>query len=99
MKKQLITKQAMNNRANQLNPNNEAYWKSRMGNNQNMAKPLGKKTANQNQDPFWKVEYQSWDCGWENRNKIFVGKMQAIAFANSLQTDNYRNVKINKYYL
>ena len=95
-----MNKQARDNRANQLNPNNMAYWKSRMpSNHKHNSKP---KTNNQSkkQDSLWKVEYQAYaSWSWENRSKVFVDKMKAIDFANSIQTSAYRNVKISKCYL
>ena len=37
---QKMIKSAMDNRANQLNPNNPAYWSSRMGNTRPQLSPL-----------------------------------------------------------
>ena len=40
-----MDKKSRDNRANQLNPNNSAYWKSRMGNTKKSGSSLGKRSV------------------------------------------------------
>ena len=95
-----MDRNAINNRANQLNPNNEAYWKSRMGNapkarTKQVAKPVIKKKPKD--EPLWKVEYLHW---YSPKFQYFTDKMKAIEFVNSLQGfSGYKNVKLCKCYL
>ena len=104
MKNQVITKTQMNNRANQLNPNNEAYWKSRMGNaypksTKKKAHKTVKQPTNQHSqgELVWKVEYKHFG---ETTSNYFADKLAAIEFVNGIQNDCYcTNIELTKCYL
>lgn len=99
MKKQVVTQAQMNNRANQLNPNNEAYWKSRFGKDQKKYDKQAKTTtvnSRNKKESAWKVEYKYYG---DASNNYFADKLQAIKFINELQRKcGYTDVKLLKCY-
>ena len=96
--KKIITQAQMNNRANQLNPNNQAYWKSRLGNTKSTPHKNSSSHTSQSgkKEAVWKVNYIEW--GTSNSN-YFCSKTEAIEYINKLNgMSGHSKIKLSKCY-